>query len=195
MTPSPTSRRVARAFAAIGTAGLVALIAAGCGDDSQAQAQAAEASARKADLALCNTQVTPLKNALSNTNADLNVGINYTGYGEQVRNVARAYAKMDVDAISASSKKVIAAAPSAATDSTCLGVAASLESAYNAYNKANGIWGDCIDNIAAYGDCNSGPVNTRIQAQWSKATSAINNAETRLERLTTLASRASAPPE
>lgn len=195
MPPAVRSRRVARTVALAAAASLAAIIAAGCGDDTEAQARAAEASARKADLALCTKQVKPLQTALSNVEADLGVGINYNAYAEEVRDVARAYAKMDIPAISASSKKVIAAAPTAATDSTCLGAAASFENAFNAYNKANSIWGDCIDNILAYGDCTSGPVNTRIQAQWTKASSAIANGERRLARLETLGDRASTTQE
>lgn len=190
MTPSRTPRRTAHALGAAGLAGLIALIAVGCGDDTEAQARAAEASARKADVALCTKEVTPLRTALTNMKADLGVGLNYSSYSEEVRTIARAYAKMDIDKISASSKKVLAAATGAAPDSTCLGAAASFENAFNAYTKANGIWGDCIDNILAHGDCTSGPVNTRIQAQWSKAASAIDNGERRLTRLESLATRA-----
>ncbi len=88
-----------------------------------------------------------------------------------------------------------AVASSAAPGSTCLGAAASFDNAVNAYTRANSIWGDCIDNTVAYGDCISGPVNTRIQAQSSKATSAIDNGERRLTRLESLGNRTSTSQE
>jgi len=188
-------RRLTYALVAAGACAALAVLAAGCGDDAEAQARAAEASARNDDVALCATQLEPLQTALTNMKADLGVGINYSAYAEQVRGIARAYAKVDSKELGASSAQVLAASTGAATDSTCLGAAASFENAFNAYTQANSIWGDCIENIATYGDCTSGPVNTRIQAQWSKASSAISNGETRLARLTTLAERASAPQE
>ena len=195
MVPRNASRRIISALATVCGCATLAVIAAGCGDDGKAQARAAEASARNADVALCATQLEPLQTALTNMKADLGVGINYSAYAEQVRGIARAYAKVDSKELGASSAQVLAAATGASTDSTCIGAAASFENAFNAYTKANTIWGDCIENIATYGDCTSGPVNTRIQAQWSKASSATSNGETQLTRLTTLAERASAPQE
>lgn len=171
---------------AIGTG----LIAIGCGSDAEAEALAKEARARAADSALCDETVAPLQTALENVQADLGVGINFASYGDAVRQIARAYSKMDSEMLADSAADVIEGT-SASTDSTCLGAAASFETAYNAYNRANAIWGECIQNIGTvYSDCTSGPVYTRIQSQWSKASSAISNGRTKLERLQALADRA-----
>lgn len=168
------------AAVAIGAVGL-AVIGAGCGDDGAAQAAAQEAKLRAADVALCTTQVEPLHTALVNMQSDLQVGLNFAAYAEGVRSVARAYNRVNIDQVTAASEKVMTDA-GGTSDSTCLGATASFENAYNAYNRANSIWSDCIDNILAYSSCTSGSVGDRVQAQWTRASSAIANGERRLAR-------------
>lgn len=159
----------------------IAALTAGCGDDGTAQAASQEAALRASDVALCAKQVEPLHVALTNVHSDLQVGLNFTAYAEGVRSVARAYNRVDIDQVSALSTKLMTEA-AATSDSTCLGAMVSFENAYNAYNRANSTWSNCIDNISAYGDCTGGSVGDSVQAQWTKASSAIANGERRLAR-------------
>ena len=130
------------------------------------QAQAEQAAAEKAAAleAKCRQQTGGLMRSLQELDSRLSVGLVYQEYSTQVGDARVAYDRVSIGAL----------------DPECLTeVAIHLESAMNAYVKADNIWNNCITDLY----CDNDSIKPDLQAKWSEATSLIGKAESGLSSL------------
>jgi hypothetical protein len=113
----------------------------------------------------CSKAVGPLLKELEKLDARLDIGQTFAEYGDHLQDISIEYNELtsDIDAI----------------PFDCLKVAVKLEEAFNAYKKANDIWDKCFDDLY----CTNDSIESKLQAQWLKATHAIESAQKRLRGL------------
>lgn len=131
---------------------------------AQKERELAAYQAAKSSYKQCTGQVGDLVKALTNLDADLDVGINEGDYMAAVRDVSKAYGEIDVDTLSPG----------------CLKASVPLENAFNAYNAAAQTWDNCL---WTEDDCTTDSIQPTLQAKWAKASSQITTAKTRLAAL------------
>lgn len=143
-----------------------ALFAVGCStsgnsSDNAKQDAAERAQARRAraqaEQAKCQSQIGGLLKSEQDLGSHLDVGLNYEDYTTRVGDVRAAYDEVPTHQL----------APS------CLIVGVQAENALNDYVKAAQIWSKCIDDF----NCSTDSIKPQLQAQWSKATSAVSKAK------------------
>lgn len=127
------------------------------------QQQALEEAQAAADK--CKGQLGGLMSAERELQSRLAVGLSYDEYGTQVGSI-----RVEYDQV-----------PFKAMDLDCTtNVGLPLEDALNAYAKAAGIWGDCIQDF----NCDTDSIDPELQSRWS---SASNNIDTAMSGLRSLA--------
>jgi len=164
---------------------LVTLVLAmgGCGGPSAAETHAAALKKEKASAAAaakklradqqaahdqCVAQLQPFIDALNQVNSRLEVGLNYSDYGDRLGDAQVAYDKIQVDGLADISPK-------------CLDAAAKLEHSYNEFLKVKNVWSACIDDYAC--DFSKGTANDQAQQGWQKAGQALKNGTSEVEGL------------
>lgn len=109
----------------------------------------------------CADQITPLVEALQDLNSRLNIGLTYADYGERVGDVRVLYDRIHF----------------ATLGPNCVNkVGIPAEDAMNDYIKAYQTWNACIEETG----CSTDSIESKLQTQWSKATTKINEAATAL---------------
>lgn len=123
------------------------------------------AEQRIADVGTCRDELQPLLEALQELGSRLNVGVSLDEYGDYVGDVAVAYDRFDVEALSPH----------------CLAeVAVPLEKAYRKYAKGAQAWDHCVwEESASLDECSR---YDRVQRQWQAANRLIEGADEALNR-------------
>lgn len=131
---------------------------------AEEEAAAAELAAAEDHYSSCTDQLNPIFNALQKVDARLDVGLSQAELSDMVGNASVAYSRIDIDALGTG---------------TCLTAGARLENAFNAYAGTVSDWNDCIFD---YG-CDTDALTPSLQAEWAKASKAIDKAEKLLDSL------------
>lgn len=131
---------------------------------AEEEAAAAELAAAEGYYDSCTAQLHPLFNSLQKVDARLDVGLSQSDLSDLVGDASVAYSKIDIDELGTG---------------TCLTAGARLENAFNAYAGTVSKWNDCIYD---YG-CDTDAITPSLQAEWLKASNAIDKAENLLDSL------------
>jgi hypothetical protein len=127
--------------------------------DQQAQAEA------EAARSACESEIGDFIEALNDLGSRLDVGLNFQSYSDRVGDVRVAYNKINVSALGGS----------------CLDPAADGEDAMNSYIRAYNVWNDCISDL----DCSTDSIDSKLQAQWSKASEKLTSANSSFDSVAT----------
>lgn len=124
---------------------------------AEEEAAAAELAAAEDYYESCTDQLDPLFNSLQKVDARLDVGLNQSDLSTMVGDASIAYNRIDIDELGSG---------------TCLMVGVRLEKAFRAYAGTVSDWNDCIYD---YG-CDTDALTPSLQAEWLKASNAIDKA-------------------
>jgi hypothetical protein len=109
----------------------------------------------------CADAVAPFTEALTDLDSRLNVGLNFGAYSEKVADARVAYDRLPISEL----------------DTACITlVAQPEEDAFNAYVRAYNTWNDCVGDV----DCSNDSIESKLQAEWSKATDLLTTVRSRL---------------
>jgi len=182
LNPRHAMMRHTKKIVALSAALIIGL--SGCGSsgtgesaaDKAAAARASQAAAAKAHQSEvyreCKTFMGPLDTKLSNLDALLDTGVQFSEYTSRVGQVSIAYNKL-----------VKAMKANGGIDQHCLNkVGIPLEAAYNAYTRGGNTWNDCLQDYDCSFDKGSTAL-TSTQKQWAKADRSISKAEAALNKL------------
>lgn len=131
---------------------------------AEEEAAAARLAAAEDHYDSCVNQLNPLFNSLQKVDARLDVGLNQSDLSNMVGDASVAYNRIDIDQLGTG---------------TCLIVGVRLEKAFRAYADTVSDWNDCIYD---YG-CDTDALTPSLQAEWLKASNAIDKAEDLLDSL------------
>ena len=102
----------------------------------------------------CVAAMTPLVSGLEDLDSRLSVGLNFAAYSTAVADLRVLYDRIKV----------------ANLDPDCVSlVGVPAENALNDYTAAYTIWNKCVSSFS----CTNASIDTKLQAQWSKATAII----------------------
>lgn len=102
----------------------------------------------------CVDQLGPLRDALIEIDARLDIGLTMIDYRNRVGDARVAYSRIEPDAL----------------DGPCLQAGRRLESALNEYMEAQDKWAECIEDT----DCSTDTVQPDLQVHWSAATRSLD---------------------
>lgn len=113
----------------------------------------------------CMRMVGPFRNALSDIDARLDVGLSLTEMSDFLGDASVAYNKIDIDGLG---------------DGNCLSAAAKMESAFNAYNTTVTRWDKCIFD-SYY--CELDDIEPAMQLKWLRASQLLDRADKLLDEM------------
>lgn len=125
--------------------------AVGCGSSSEDAAKEKQA---------CQAATSEFVTAVQDLDARLNVGVAYAEYGTKVGDISAAHARIDPTA-------------EIFQNEDCLNIVTAGETAFNSYVQANQIWTQCIRSTGYNPSCARAEMLRRLRAQWSDASSQI----------------------
>jgi hypothetical protein len=144
--------------------------ASAAAEASASAAAAAEAEQRAKQQArhdACASGTSGLMSALQEIDSRLDVGLNYSEYGDRVGDAKVAYDAM--------------LKPNTLQRNCLIKVAVVLETALNEYLDVYNIWGDCINDYSC--DFNTGETNKKAQTSWANASRDLAKAQRGLDSL------------
>jgi hypothetical protein len=107
----------------------------------------------------CQDLVGPLLEALGELDSRLDIGLNYSEYGDKVADANVQYDRIDIDQLR--------------ENLDCLsGVAVPLEDALNFYSAAYRVWDNCFDRPS----CTNEQITPNLQRKWARAAKKVDAA-------------------